>query len=100
MNIDPLTMTDKAICTELGSRIKELRLQQNKRQADVCEQTGISLDTIKRLEKGQGKLSTMIAVLRALKMLHEVDSFIAPVTLDPIAISKMHGKIRQRGSKP
>jgi len=92
-------MTDTAICKELGSRVKELRLQQNMRQIDMAEQTGHSLDTIKRLEKGHAKLSTMISVLRALRMLHDIDGFIAPITLDPIAIAKMLGKIRQRGSK-
>lgn len=97
MNIDCLTMTDAAILNELGARIASLRLQTNLRQIDVSEQSGLSLDTIKRLEKGQGKLSSLVSVLRVLHALGALDNFIPPVSLDPISIAKMKGKVRQRG---
>ena len=97
MNIDCLTMTDAAILKELGIRIASLRLQKNLRQIDVSKQSGLSLDTVKRLEKGQGKLSSLVSVLRALNALYVLNNFIPPVSLDPISIAKMKGKVRQRG---
>jgi len=90
MNIDPLSMTDTVILQEIGNRIEHLRLNKNLRQIDLCEATGLSIDTIRK-----GKLDTIVAVLRCLKALDQLNSFIPPQEIDPIALAEMQGKMRQ-----
>jgi len=102
MPIDYILSNDTSICKELGSRIKALRLKHNLRQKDVADETGLSRDSIKRLERGAGSLLTLIAVLRCLHALDQLDLFIQPTQLDPISIADMQGKVRVRasGGKP
>lgn len=99
MTIDYLTSTDAAILEAMGNRIKALRLRKNLRRKDVAINSGLSIDTIKRLEGGSGRLVTLIAVLRVLDALDHLDSFIPPVGIDPINLAKLKGKKRQRASR-
>ena len=96
--MDMQNLNDDAICVEMGERLKALRLRKNLTQEDVARLTGLSLNPIKSLEQGQGKLRTIIAVMRALGVLDALDSFIPEAPVSPIQIAKMHGKKRQRGS--
>lgn len=50
-------MTDKAIAKEIGNRFKELRLRRNISIETLSSRTLISINTLKRLEKGSGKLA-------------------------------------------
>lgn len=96
MGIDYLTASDSAIQKELGSRLKALRLSRNVTQGDLAGDTGLSRDTISRIENGEGRLVTVVIVLRALGKLDHLDSFIPPIEIDPISIAEMQGKVRQR----
>lgn len=89
-------MSDKAILTELGCRVKALRLRKNKSQQELATATLLSLNAIKSLEAGRGKLSTFMAVLRELKALDEIDNFIPEITVSPIELAKRQGKRRLR----
>ena len=92
------SMTDEAICRELGSRIKELRLQKNITQQELADATTYSRKAIQSLEAGKTKLSTVIAVLRHFGQLDTLDAFIPEVPVSPIQLAKMKNKERQRGS--
>lgn len=96
--MDFYSMTDKGIVAEIGSRIKSLRLRRNLTQQRVSETTALSLNAIKSLEAGKGKLSTLIAVLRELGALDPLDSFIPEVSISPLQLAKHQGKKRQRAS--
>ena len=96
--MDLYTVTDKRIEEDLGKRIKALRLRKNITQQVLAEATMLSLNTIKSLESGKGKLSTLIAVLRELKVLEHLDSFIPEVTISPLQLAKLRGKERARAS--
>jgi len=51
------------------------------------------------LENGRGStLGTLIAVLRELDALHELDAFIPEVEVSPIEVLKTQGKQRKRAS--
>lgn len=91
-------MTDKRIMNELGSRIKSLRLRKNMTQQELSNRSALSLNTIKSLEVGKGKLSTVIGILRELGALDGIDNFIPVVTISPIQLSKMQGKKRRRAT--
>jgi len=92
------SLSDKGIEEELGGRIKSLRLRMNMTQQALAEATLLSLNTIKSLESGRGKLSTLIAVLRQLGALDNLDSFIPEISISPMQLARMQGKQRERAS--
>jgi len=91
-------MSTEAICRELGERIKNLRLRKNLTQEEVANRARLSLNPIKALEKGQGKISTVIAVLGVLGTLEALDAFIPETPISPIQLARMQGKKRRRSS--
>ncbi|MCF8069115.1 MAG: helix-turn-helix transcriptional regulator [Desulfobacterales bacterium] len=96
--MDHYSLTDKAICAETGRRIKALRLRKNLTQQQLSEATALSLNSIKALESGKGKLLTIITVLRELGALDALENFIPEVTISPLQIARQQGKKRQRAS--
>lgn len=96
--MDFYTLSDKVIEQELGERIKALRLRKNITQKELAAATTLSLNTIKSLESGRGKLSSLIAVLRELSALDHLNNFIPETTLSPLQLTKMQGKMRERAS--
>jgi len=96
--MDFYTLSDKGIEAELGNRFKALRLQKNITQKALAEATTLSLNVIKALESGRGKLSSIIAVLRELDALDHLDTFIPEISISPIQLAKMQGKVRERAS--
>lgn len=100
--MDYYTASDSAILEELGKRIRELRLRKNITQESLAESTLLSVGTIKSLEAGRGKLSTLVAVLRELGSLDQLDKFIPPITISPIKIveasARLTGTTRMRAS--
>ena len=89
--MDFYTLSDKAILEALGGRLRALRLRNNITQQALAEATRLSLNTIKSLEVGGGKLSTLIAVLRELGALDQLDHFIPDAPMSPIQLAKMQG---------
>lgn len=96
--MDFYSLSDKAIESELGMRIKSLRLRKNMTQQQLSNATVLSLNSIKALEAGKGKLATFIAVLRELGTLNQLDNFIPEITISPIQLAKRQGKKRLRAS--
>jgi putative transcriptional regulator len=92
------TMTDKAIASEMGIRIKALRLRRNQTQLQVAKAAVVSLNVIKALEAGKGKISSLIAVLRELEGLDDLEQFIQEPEISPLQLAKQQGKKRQRAS--
>ncbi len=89
-------MTDSAILLELGGRVKALRLRKNRSQKELSEATLLSLNAIKSLEQGKAKLTTVVAVLRELGALEEINHFIPEISISPIELAKRQGKRRLR----
>ena len=96
--MDFYTLSDKAIATELGQRFKALRLRKNMTQQQLATATTLSLNTIKSLEQGRGKLASVIAVLRELEALEQLDNFIPQPPVSPLQLVKLKGKTRERAS--
>lgn len=92
------SMSDKAIISELGERFRRLRLRKNISQEQLASRTLLSVSTIKLLEAGKAKLSTIIAVLRELEALGELELFIPKPEISPMQLSKSAGKARERAS--
>lgn len=96
--MDFYSLSDKAIEQELGDRIKTLRLRKNLTQKELSAATALSLNVIKSLEFGRGKLSSLIAVLRELGVLDHLNSFIPAPSISPLQLAQRQGRERQRAS--
>ena len=91
-------ISDKSIQQALGERFRALRLRHNITQQELAGATDLSLGTIKSLEAGRGKISTVIAVLREFNALDSLQHFIPEPGISPIQLAKMKGKTRQRAT--
>ncbi|MDB4409203.1 transcriptional regulator [Gammaproteobacteria bacterium] len=92
------SMSDKAIAEVLGERIRTWRLRINLTQQQLADATALSLNVIKSLESGKGKLSSVIAVLREFRLLDDLDAFIREPGVSPLQLAKRQGKTRQRAT--
>lgn len=91
-------MTDLAIAAELGRRIRSLRLRKNLTQQQLAEAVVLSLNSIKSLELGKAKLTTLIAVLRQLGALEQLDQCLPEPAISPLQLARNQGKKRQRAT--
>ena len=96
--MDIYSQSDKNVAKELGARIRALRLGQDITQKALAGAAMLSLNAIKALETGRGKLSTLIAVLRELKALDQLDQLLPEASISPLQLAKMQGRERQRAS--
>lgn len=92
-------MSDRAILREIGHRLKRRRLAKNLSQQKLAELSGLNRTTIGEVERGApfGVL-TLVQILRALKALEELDSFLPDQGISPLQLAKMKGKERRRAS--
>ncbi|GAB1263487.1 helix-turn-helix domain-containing protein [Aurantivibrio infirmus] len=96
--MDLYSMSDKAIRKQMGERLKRQRLRQNITQQQLADATTLSLNTIKSLESGKGKLASLIAVLRELGQLEQLNHFIAEPEISPLQLAKQKGQMRERAT--
>lgn len=90
------SMTNTAIAAELGNRIEHLRLEQNMTQQTLADEIGITAKSYRQLAAGGGKLENMIAALRALDALEQLENFLPAAPPSPLEQLKLRGKQRQR----
>ena len=97
MNFNNLTA--KAIAEELGSRIKQARLNANLSQSELALKTGLSIKAIVNTEKGKSQLETVITVLQGLDLAEQLNLFVPRQEVSPIQLAKLKGRERQRASR-
>lgn len=98
-NVNWKALTDKSIIEEIGSFIKDHRLQQNKTQANIASQAGLNRWTISQLENGEAiSLQSLIQILRALDLLHVFDMFKIEKQISPLQLAKLEHQKRKRAS--
>ncbi len=90
-------LTDAVVLREIGVRIKHKRVDAGLTQAHLAEQAGISKRTVERLENGNSTdLLAVVRVLRALKMVANLESLLPDAPLSPITLLKSRGRERIR----
>ncbi len=93
-------MSDPAIEKEIGNRFKALRLRKNMTQAELARRACMHRNAVSALETGKGShLATVIALLRELGAIENLNGFLPEIMISPMQIVKMKGKIRQRASQ-
>jgi len=92
-------LSDDSILAELGRRIGRCRIDQALTQAELAHQAGVSKRTVERLEAGAStQLSSLIRILRVLKLLSNLDHAIPGSGPRPMELLRGKGKLRQRAS--
>lgn len=90
-------LSNTGIIGELGKRFKAYRMQKKLTQQQLAERAGISLFTVAQIEKGKSVSSSMlISVLRALRLLDNLEMFLPEIGVSPIEILKLNGKKPKR----
>jgi len=99
VNMFTYPMSDRAILSQLGAQLKQMRLNKNITQLQMSQIAGVSRSAISAMENnGNGSMISFIQVLRALEKLEILNHFITEAPVSPIQIAKLHGKQRQRAS--
>lgn len=98
-------LSDEQVLAWLGERFRSTRLSQNISKADLAVAAGVNVRTIYNLESGSKSvgLVNVIAILRALNKLDELEQFLPepPPRADAlIKLEKLSAKRRQRASHP
>jgi transcriptional regulator with XRE-family HTH domain len=92
-------MSDSAIVTEIGSLIKQIRLQKNITQQQLADRVGLYRSTISEMENGRASsLLSFIVVLRGLEKL-EMLNFLSDVpVISPLKLARKEKLVRKRAS--
>ncbi len=94
-----MMMTDQATLALLGQRIAQHRLQQNRTQAALALEAGVSKRTIERLENGESvQLTNLVRTLRVLDLLTRLDDLVPEMTPGPLAQLRSNQQRRKRAS--
>lgn len=97
--MDFFSMSDKALLALLGERVHRQRLNQDMTQAELAKHAGVARIVAQRLENGLGcKLENLIRILRALRLLEQLETFLPEPGLSPVQLAKLKGYERQRAS--
>lgn len=70
---DWMFLTEKEVLSEIGKRLKKIRLQHNLTQKELCEEVGLSVTTISLVE--QGRSTTVDSLIRILMRLNRMKDF-------------------------
>lgn len=98
--IDFSIATSGQIEAALCKRLESIRLSRNITQAQLAEESGVSLRTIGRLEKGQGiSMDTFIRVMTALKIQQNFEALLPDPAVRPIERIGISSGERKRASK-
>jgi transcriptional regulator with XRE-family HTH domain len=93
------SLTDEAVLTELGIRIRQLRIDRGIPQAALALQANVSLSTLVRLESGCSvQLDSFVRVMRALRQLDKCNLLLPPADERPLQLLRARTKIRKRVS--
>lgn len=98
-NIKWASLSDNAVLSQIGEYLRHERLKQNQTQVKVAENAGINRWTINKIEKGEAiSLTSLIQILRALKLMNVFSSFKIENEISPIELAKLEQRKRKRAS--
>lgn len=94
-------LTNQEILKELGTRVRSRRIHKRLTQEDLAGSSGININTVRSLEYGEPvTIENFIKVLRALKLLDQLEEFLPDIGPSPIDLMRNQGKQIQRVRKP
>ena len=77
-------LSDAAILSRIGEKLKTIRLKQNITQQSLSEAADVSLSSIKKIEKGEiGSFDSLLRVMRILGRLEVLQPLVEEEQLSP-----------------
>lgn len=92
--------TNKQILEALAIRLKDYRIRKNYTQKELAEKSGVSLNSIQKIEQGKSvSLAIFISVLRTLRLLNSLETLVPDVSISPIQLLQQKGEKKKRVRK-
>ncbi len=92
--------TENQILERLAKRLKDYRIRKSYTQKELAEKSGVSLASIQKIEQGKSvSFNLMLAVLRSLRLLNNLEALVPDVSISPIELLKEQGAKKQRVRK-
>lgn len=86
-------LSDAMILAKIGERLKSVRLKQNITQQTLAEESGVSLSSVKKIEKGEiGSFDSLLRVLRTLGKLDVLQPLVEEEQMSPSEYYEMVNK--------
>lgn len=97
MDMEWNSQSNSEILQEIGERIKKLRISKKLTQQQLADKAGVSLFTIAKIEKGFSvSLSMLVAVLRVLRLLDNLELLLPDYQISPVELLKQKQKLDKR----
>ncbi|MDP4277889.1 MAG: helix-turn-helix domain-containing protein [Bacteroidota bacterium] len=95
-------MSDLEIISEIGKRLKFMRMAENLTQQLLAEETGLNRSTIRDIENGKPvNVQSLLPVFRRLDLLDQLDNSLPGEASNPVLAIKQKGRKRVKpSSKP
>lgn len=92
-----------AVCADLGTRLKRIRLSRNLSQQQLADMAGASLSSVRRLEShGQASMALVVRVAQALQVVAQLDTLftedvqtIAQAERAALAAARQRARVRK-----
>lgn len=98
--INLISSSDINLLKNLGAFIRHHRLLQNKTQVQLAREAGVARSTLSLFEKGENtSLLVLIQLMRALKILHLLETFQSKKQISPLQLAKMEHERRVRAGR-
>lgn len=82
-------MTEIEILQKIGARMREIRLEQNMKQKELAEKSGLSMFSISQMETGHNtSVQSLVQVLKALNRLDMIEPFLKEKEIDPATLAR------------
>jgi transcriptional regulator with XRE-family HTH domain len=87
---DIYMLADAALLVRIGNRLKQTRLKQNITQQSLAESAGVSLSSLKKIEKGEiCSFDSFLRLLRTLGLLEILQPLVEEEQLSPSEYYKL-----------
>ncbi|MDO3385804.1 helix-turn-helix transcriptional regulator [Gilvimarinus sp. SDUM040013] len=84
--------------SDIGERLKQARLNLDLTQMEAAERAGVTRKAVLNAEKGKATLEVFVAIMLALGLEAQLNSFMPPPPVSPVQLAKLQGKKRKRAS--
>ena len=89
-------LSDGIIQSKIGERLKAVRLKQNITQQALAEESGVSLSSVKKIEKGE--IGSFDSLLRVLRTLGKLDVLLPLVEEEQLSPSEYYELMQKAGA--
>ena len=89
-------LSDTMILTKIGEHLKAVRLKQNITQQRLAEEAGVSLSSVKKIEKGE--IGSFDSLLRVLRTLGKLDVLLPLVEEEQLSPSEYYEMMQKAGA--